>query len=87
MMSCMTYLTGEEKADIARHWRFNNSTMDGDVGSMMAYLMSRYMREKLGIEDVDFYLGIDKISPAGHGYPDFCFLDVEAYLDAMAAAE
>ena len=87
MMSCMTYLSGEEKADIARHWRFNNSTMDGDVGSMMAYLMSRYMREKLGIEDVDFYLGIDKISPAGHGYPDFCFLDVEAYLDAMAAAE
>ena len=87
MMSCMTYLTGEEKADIARHWRFNNSTMDGDVGSMMAYLMSRYMREKLGIEDVDFYLGIDKISPAGHGYPDFCFLDVEAYMDAMAAAE
>lgn len=87
MMSCMTYLTGEEKADIARHWRFNNSTMDGDVGSMMAYLMSRYMREKLGIGDVDFYLGIDKISPAGHGYPDFCFLDVEAYMDAMAAAE
>ena len=85
MMSCMTYLTGEEKADIARHWRFNNSTMDGDVGSMMAYMMSRYMKEKLGIEDVDFYLGIDKISPAGHGYPDFCFLDVEAYLDAMAA--
>ena len=85
MMSCMTYLTGEVKADIAKHWRFNNSTMDGDVGSMMAYLMSRYMREKLGIEDVDFYLGIDKISPAGHGYPDFCFLDVEAYLDAMAA--
>ncbi len=87
MMSCMTYLTGEEKADIARHWRFNNSTMDGDVGSMMAYLMSRYMWEKLGIGDVDFYLGIDKISPAGHGYPDFCFLDVEAYLDAMAEAE
>lgn len=85
MMSCMTYLTGEEKADIARHWRFNNSTMDGDVGSLMAYMMSRYMKEKLGIEDVDFYLGIDKISPAGHGYPDFCFLDVEAYLDAMAA--
>lgn len=85
IMSCMTYLTGEEKADIARHWRFNNSTMDGDVGSMMAYMMSRYMKEKLGIEDVDFYLGIDKISPAGHGYPDFCFLDVEAYLDAMAA--
>ena len=87
MMACMTYLTGEEKADIAKHWRFNNSTMDGDVGSIMAYLMSRYMQEKLGIEDVDFYLGIDKISPAGHGYPDFCFLDVEAYLDAMAAAE
>ncbi|MBQ6528607.1 MAG: hypothetical protein IJI38_08785 [Clostridia bacterium] len=87
MMSCMTYLTGAEKADIAKHWRFNNSTMDGDVGSMMAYMMSRYMTEKLGIEDVDFYLGIDKISPAGHGYPDFCFLDVEAYLDAMAAAE
>ena len=87
MMACMTYLTGEEKADIAKHWRFNNSTMDGDVGSIMAYLMSRYMQEKLDIEDVDFYLGIDKISPAGHGYPDFCFLDVEAYLDAMAAAD
>ncbi|MBR1708855.1 MAG: hypothetical protein IJ719_08520 [Clostridia bacterium] len=87
MMACMTYLTGEEKADIARHWRFNNSTMDGDVGSMMAYLMSRYMQEQLGIADVDFYLGIDKISPAGHGYPDFCFLQVEAYLDAMVAAE
>lgn len=87
MMACLPYLTGEEKADIAKHWRFNNSTMDGDVGSIMAYLMSRYMQEKLGIEDVDFYLGIDKISPAGHGYPDFCFLDVEAYLDAMAAAE
>ena len=87
MMSCMTYLTGAEKADIAKHWRFNNSTMDGDVGSMMAYMMSRYMQEKLGMEDVDFYLGIDKISPAGHGYPDFCFLDVEAYLDAMVAAE
>lgn len=87
MMSCMTYLTGEEKADVAKHWRFNNSTMDGDVGSMMAYMMSRYMQEKLGMEDVDFYLGIDKISPAGHGYPDFCFLDVEAYLDAMVAAE
>ena len=87
IMACMTYLTGEEKADIARHWRFNNSTMDGDVGSMMAYLMSRYMQEQLGIEDVDFYLGIDKISPAGHGYPDYCFLDVEAYLDAMVAAQ
>lgn len=87
MMACMTYLTGEVKSDIAKHWRFNNSTMDGDVGSLMAYLMSRYMHEQLGIEDVDFYLGIDKISPAGHGYPDFCFLDVEAYLDEMAAAE
>ncbi|MBR1684501.1 MAG: hypothetical protein IJ708_05140 [Clostridia bacterium] len=87
LMACMTYLTGEEKADIARHWRFNNSTMDGDVGSIMAYLMSRYMQENLGISDVDFYLGIDKISPAGHGYPDHCFLDVEAYLDAMVAAE
>ena len=87
MMACMTYLTGEERADIARHWRFNNSTMDGDVGSMMAYMMSRYMQEKLGLEDVAFYLGIDKISPAGHGYPDYCFLDVETYLDAMAAAE
>ena len=87
MMACMTYLTGEVKSDIAKHWRFNNSTMDGDVGSLMAYLMSRYMHEQLGIEDVEFYLSIDKISPAGHGYPDFCFLDVEAYLDAMAAAE
>ena len=85
MMSCMSYLTGEIQSDIARHWRFNNSTMDGDVGSLMAYMMSRYMREQLGIEDVDFYLGIDKISPAGHGYPDFCFLDVEAYIDRMCA--
>ena len=85
MMACMTYLTGEIKSDIARHWRLNNSTMDGDVGSLMAYMMSRYMHEKLGIEDVDFYLGIDKISPAGHGYPDFCFLDVEAYIDQMCA--
>ena len=29
--------------------------------------------------------GIDNISPAGHGYPDFCFLDVEAYIDRMCA--
>lgn len=87
LMSCMTFLSGDEKSDIAQHWRLGNSTMDGDVGSIMAYLMTRVMTDKLGIEDAEFFLGVDEISGNGHGFCDFNFLDVEAYIDEMCTGE
>lgn len=87
LMSCMTFLSGDEKSDIAQHWRLGNSTMDGDVGSIMAYLMTRVMTDKLGIEDAQFFLGVDEISGSGHGFCDFNFLDVEAYIDEMCTGK
>ena len=87
LMSCMTFLSGEEKSDIAQHWRLCNSTMDGDVGSLMAYLMACVLEEKMGIEDVDFFLGVDEISGNGHGFCDFNFLEVEAYIDEMCTGK
>ena len=87
LMSCMTFLSGEEESDIAPHWRLGNSTMDGDVGSLMAYLMARVLKDNLGFEDVEFYLGVDEITGNGHGFFDFNFQNAEVGIDEMCTSE
>ena len=87
LMSCMTFLSGEEESDIAQHWRLGNSTMDGDVGSLMAYLMARVLKDNLGFEDVEFYLGVDEITGNGHGFFDFNFQNAEVGIDEMCTGE
>lgn len=81
LMSVLTFLVDGEKSDIAPHWHLCNSTMDGDVGSIMAYLMYKLIDKDFDNVEAEFHLGFDQVSNAGHGYGDFSFAELMAYID------
>ena len=81
LMSVLTFLVDGEKSDIAPHWHLCNSTMDGDVGSIMAYLMYKIIDKDFDNVEAEFHLGFDQVSNAGHGYGDFNFAELMAYID------
>ncbi len=87
LMAVLTYLTGDAECDIAPHWHLCNSTMDGDVGSIMAYLTCSILnRDFADSVDAEFHLAFDDKSEAGHGYGDFSFDQLVEYVDADVAA-